>query len=227
MNVQETNAEALIGSLNEIETKHAPEQLFVAGDVSLLTTGKRVSVVGSRKVSEAGVKRTRALVKALVEHDFIVVSGLADGVDTVAHETAIAHGGRTVAVLGTGLDKAYPTKNEALLKQIIAGHAAVTQFAEGSAPARKHFPMRNRTMALLTDATIIVEASEKSGTRHQGWEALRLGRALFLMESVASDASLSWPGEMISYGAEVLSRENLKLVLENIPQATTKVELAL
>lgn len=224
--MQETTASDLIGPLNAIEAKHAPSQLFVAGDMSLLTSGKRVSVVGSRKVSEAGAKRTRSLVKALVEHDFIVVSGLAEGVDTIAHETAIAHGGKTVAVLGTGLDETYPASNRELLKKIVESHAAVSQFAVGSPPARKHFPMRNRTMALLTDATVIVEASEKSGTRHQGWEAIRLGRPLFLMESVASDKSLSWPSEMIAYGAESLSRENLQIVLENIPGVTTRVELA-
>jgi DNA processing protein len=77
--------------------------------------------------------------------------------------------------------------------------------------------MRNRTMALLSDATVIVEAGEKSGTLHQGWEALRLGRLLFLMESVTKDPSLSWPAEMIHYGAQVLTRENVELALEEIP----------
>ena len=80
--------------------------------------------------------------------------------------------------------------------------------------------MRNRTMALLTDATVIVEAGEKSGTVHQGWEALRLGRLLFLMESVASDPRLSWPKEMIHYGAQVLSREKLDEALPDIPAVT-------
>jgi len=82
----------------------------------------------------------------------------------------------------------------------------------------KSFPMRNRTMALLTDCTVIVEAGEKSGTLHQGWEALRLGRLLFLMESVANDTRLSWPNEMIRYGAQVLSRENLSFVLDEMPE---------
>jgi DNA processing protein len=75
-------------------------------------------------------------------------------------------------------------------------------------------------MALLTDATVIVEAGEKSGTLHQGWEALRLGRLLFLMENVAANAKLSWAREMIRYGAQVLSRENLELVLDEMPEFT-------
>jgi DNA processing protein len=73
-------------------------------------------------------------------------------------------------------------------------------------------------MALLTDATVIVEAGESSGTLHQGWEALRLGRPLFLMESLTKDPHLAWPAEMIKYGAQVLSRENLDDVLDAIPE---------
>ena len=87
--------------------------------------------------------------------------------------------------------------------------------------------MRNRTMALLTDATVIVEASEKSGTLHQGWEALRLGRLLLLMESVANNPGLSWPKEMISYGAQVLTRNNLSAVLENLPMRADTEDIAL
>ena len=80
--------------------------------------------------------------------------------------------------------------------------------------------MRNRTMALLSDATVIVEAGEKSGTLHQGWEALRLGRLLFLMESVAANPKLTWTKEMIHYGAQVLARENLENALDNLPLRT-------
>lgn len=79
--------------------------------------------------------------------------------------------------------------------------------------------MRNRTMALLSDATVIVEAGEESGTLHQGWEALRLGRPLFLMESILSKG-LKWPDEMRHYGAEILSRENLDLLFELLPEGS-------
>jgi DNA processing protein len=90
----------------------------------------------------------------------------------------------------------------------------------------KNFPIRNRTMALLTDATVIVEAGEKSGTLHQGWEALRLGRLLFLMENVVNDPALSWPKEMIHYGAQVISRSNLEEVLSDIPAVTSHPDLS-
>jgi len=81
-------------------------------------------------------------------------------------------------------------------------------------------------MALLTDATIIVEAGERSGTLHQGWEALRLGRPLFILESVASSAALTWPAEMTQYGAQILSRDNLDVIVENLASAPFEGALA-
>jgi len=213
-------AEDLLGSLNAVERKNAPEHLYVAGDVELLRRGARVSIVGSRKASPEGLKRTHVLAKALVERGVVVVSGLAEGIDTAAHEAALAVGGRTVAVIGTPLDQAYPAKNRAFQERLMHEHLVVSQFPHGYPVQPKNFPMRNRTMALLTDATVIVEAGEKSGTLHQGWEALRLGRLLFLMENVAIDPMLSWPKEMMRYGAQVLSRENLSLVLDEMPELT-------
>jgi len=103
----------------------------------------------------------------------------------------------------------------------------VSQFPSGQRVQPKNFPMRNRTMALLSDATVIIEAGEKSGTLHQGWEALRLGRLLFLLESVVENASLSWPSEMIRYGAQVLSRDNLELVLDEMPEIVRGEAVAL
>jgi len=217
---REWSPEDLIGPLNEVERKNAPERLFLAGDADLLRSGRRVSVVGSRKVSSAGASRTRGLVKVLVERGITVVSGLAEGVDTAAHETALNEGGRTIAVLGTPLDKHYPARNRELQERMMREHLVVSQFPVGYPFQKKNFPMRNRTMALLSDATIIVEAGEKSGTLHQGWEALRLGRPLFLLRSVAEDARLSWPSEMIRYGAEVLTREMLPDALEEMPTLT-------
>lgn len=217
---QPVRTEELFGALNSFETKHAPDRLYVAGDTGLLSDGKRVSVVGSRNASAEGLARARAVTRSLVDQGIIVVSGLADGIDTVAHETAIAEGGRTIAVLGTPLSQAYPAKNAPLLEKIKAEHLAISQFAEGTPARRTNFPQRNRTMALITDATIIIEASENSGTRHQGWEALRLGRIVFLLQSVAENPALGWPQEMIGYGAQVLRREDLPEVLGDIPNFT-------
>ena len=88
----------------------------------------------------------------------------------------------------------------------------------------KNFPIRNRTMALISDATIIIEAGEKSGTRHQGWEALRLGREVYILENVANDPTITWAKEMMEYGAQSLSRDNIDNVLFDIPFLTSKLE---
>lgn len=227
MAIREMTPEQLLGPLNEVERKNAPKRLFVAGDVALLRRGARVSVVGSRRASDEALARTRALVAALAERGMLVVSGLAEGVDTAAHEASLAAGGHTMAVLGTPLDEFFPMANRALQERLMRDELVVSQFAPGATVRPKNFPIRNRTMALFSDATIIVEAKEGSGTLHQGWEALRLGRLLFLLESVASDPALKWPGEMIRYGAQVLSRRNLELVLDEMPEGARDESAAL
>src|SRR5882757_7417440 len=221
--MQMTVADAL-GTLTDVEEKNAPNTLYFQGNRELLNHGPRVSVVGSRKASEEGLKRARSLARALVAHDIVVVSGLAEGIDTAAHTSALEAGGKTFAVIGTPLDTYYPKENQALQQRLELEQLVISQFPVGSTVTPKNFPIRNRTMALLTDATVIVEAGEKSGTVHQGWEALRLGRLLFLLESVASDRSLSWPKDMIHYGAQVLSRNNLEEVLSDIPATTQRLD---
>jgi DNA processing protein len=212
----------LLGQLNDVEEKHAPRDLYLAGDFTLIERGPRVSVVGSRKATAEGLRRATALADALVGRGIIVVSGLAEGIDTAAHQAALAAGGQTIAVLGTPLDQYYPKENRELQLRLMSEQLVVSQFAVGHPVTPKNFPIRNRTMALLTDATVIVEAGEKSGTVHQGWEALRLGRQLFLLESVANDPGLSWPQKMMHYGAQVLSRNNLADVLSDIPVVTRR-----
>ena len=104
----------------------------------------------------------------------------------MAHTAALDEGGHTIAVLGTPLDQVYPKVNAGLQRRIAERDLLVSQFPSGMKVTPKNFPIRSRTMALLSDATVIVEAGERSGTLHQGWEALRLGRLPFLMESVAN-----------------------------------------
>lgn len=227
MAIQSFTPAELLGPLTDVEKKNAPEKLYLEGNRSLIAGGLRVAVVGSRHASPEGIKRAKAVTKALVERKIIVVSGLAAGIDTVVHTTAIAEGGKTIAILGTPLDKAYPTENRPLLESIKREHLAVSQFPHGYPSLPKNFPIRNRTMALLSDATIIVEAGEKSGTLHQGWEALRLGRLLFLLASVTNDETISWPAEMVKYGAQILDRNNLDRALAALPSFTACADVAL
>jgi DNA processing protein len=147
----------------------------------------------------------------------VVVSGLAEGIDTAAHIASIEAQGHTIAVLGSPVDVAYPAGNKVLLEMIAKDHLVVSQFAPGSAIQPKNFPMRNRTMALLSHATVIVEAAEKSGTIHQAWEALRLGRPLFLLESIVKNPELTWPKEVQGYGAQVLSDSTFEEMVEQLP----------
>ena len=218
MNIRDFTPQQLLGPLNDVEKKNAPSRLYVMGDLALLSQGPRVSIVGTRKPSKGGVLAARRLARGLAGRGVIVVSGLAEGIDTAAHTEALDAGGRTIAVIGTPLDKAYPAKNRGLQTRIADEHLLVSQFRIGTPSQPRNFPMRNRTMALLSDATIIVEAGEKSGTLHQGWEALRLGRPLFLMESAARDRSLKWPGEFTRYGALTLTTETIALLFEFLPE---------
>ncbi|SMO71836.1 DNA processing protein [Chryseobacterium rhizoplanae] len=209
--------------LTTVEKKNSPKELFYKGDFSLLENGRRVAVVGSRKVSELGLKRTHKIARFLVKNDITVVSGLAEGVDSIAHRTAIDFQGNTIGVIGTPLNKYFPIENKDLQDFIAEKHLLISQFPENYPVTPKSFPIRNRTMALISDATIIVEASEKSGTKHQGWEALRLGRQLLIMENVLND-NISWAEEMLSYGAQVLTQDNFEFLIESIPFLTTKRE---
>jgi DNA processing protein len=214
--IREFDPEELLGPLNDTEKLRCPRQLFVAGDASLFQINPRVSVVGSRKASPDGIRRAEKISRLLVERGAIVVSGLAEGIDTAAHRAAIEAGGKTIAVLGTPLDKTYPKSNLELQRKIIEEYAAVSQFPIGYPTQPKHFIMRNSTMALIVCASIIAEASDTSGALHQGWEALRLGRLLFIMESIFQ-TSLKWPNEMLRYGAQVLKNDNIDTFLDVLP----------
>ena len=212
--------EALLGPLNDVEQLHAPATLFVAGDPQIVRHGARVAIIGSRKASTQGLARARKLATWLCERAIVVVSGLAAGIDTAAHQVTLAAGGRTIAVLGTPLDQVYPKTNTDLQHQIMREHLCISQFPAGSPIQRQNFPRRNRTMALLADATVIIEATDTSGSLSQGWEALRLGRGLFVAKSVTEDATVSWPHKMLYYGARVLSDETLDTLFDFLPHRT-------
>lgn len=214
--VEPTLTETALGRLNPTEQRFAPHRLWLSGDAALLRRHPRVAVVGTRHPSGMGEKRTRKLVAAVVQHGGIIVSGLAAGIDTIAHTHAMALGGRTIAVIGTPIDQAYPRANAELQRKIAAEHLVVSEFAPGTSVARGNFPRRNRTMALIADLSVIIEAGDGSGTLSQGWEALRLGRPLFILRSLF-DSGLSWPAEMRDYGALIL--EQLDDILAALPEA--------
>jgi DNA processing protein len=191
--------EHLLGRpLHGSEIRYAAMRLYVVGRIPIPLPVPKVAVVGTRKPSPEGIELTKRLVRNLVKEGVTVVSGLARGIDTVAHRTAIEEGGRTVAVLGTPLNVFYPPENRELQLRIMKEHMVVSQFPIGSPVSKKNFPMRNRTMALISDVTVIVEAGERSGTIVQAWECIRLGRPLLIHASLKD---LMWVRKMTEHRA--------------------------
>ena len=170
--------------------------IFCAGDLQVLRK-PCVSVIGARAVSDEGKRRARKIAAQLAAADVVVTSGLAKGVDVAAHSGSIDAGGRTVAVIGTPLDKAYPAEHASMQELIYSDHLLVSQFPIGTRTFPSDFPKRNRLMAAITDASIIVEASDTSGTLHQAAECVRLNRWLFIMKSVAENPDLDWPRKFL------------------------------
>ncbi len=166
-----------------------------------------VSVIGTRKPSPEGILQTSHLVEELVRDDYTIASGLAAGIDTAAHKTAINSGGRTIAVLGTPLTEAYPKQNKPLQDYIGKNFLLVSQVPvlhynkHDYRSNRKFFPERNLTMSALSEASIIVEASETSGTLIQARAALRQGRKLFILDHCFRNKDLLWPEKYVQKGA--------------------------
>ena len=215
--------EELIGPLNDIEKKYAPKQLYVLGQLPIPLSSPRVSVIGARKASSKGLNAACIIAKFFSKHNVTVVSGLAEGIDSSAHKGTIEANGHTIAVLGTPLNKFYPYKNQQLQEYIMQKHLAISQFPIGYPIMPKNFIIRNRTMALISDATIIIEAGNSSGSLHQGWEALRLGRPLFIWSPLMRDYSLEWPEKMAKYGA--IGFTDPEEVLEELPSQKTVLEV--
>lgn len=187
--------------------EHPIELLYFQGWWDLAESPS-VAVVGTRNPSEEGKARARKLVKLLMKDDFTVVSGLAKGIDTEVHRTALAEGGRTIAVIGTPLNVRYPRENSKLQEQIAAEHLVISQvpvvrYQQTPNPTvnRFFFVERNITMAALTQATIIIEAGETSGTLVQARHALKQGRKLFILESNFKNPALTWPAKFEEQGA--------------------------
>jgi len=176
----------------------ADPMIFYAGDLGILRR-PAVAIVGARDVSEHGAARARKLAKQIAAAGVTVVSGLAKGVDANAHRAALGAGGLTAAVIGTPLSQVYPAENSELQAEIAAHYLLLTPFAEGTRVFPTNFPKRNRIMAAVTDGSVIIEASDSSGTLHQAAECQRLGRWLFILQSVFEDPSLKWPQAFSSY----------------------------
>lgn len=197
-------------------TPDAPPYLFVKGDLQLLNE-KSVCVVGSRNASLEGIRNTERIVKSLIKRNVVVNAGLAKGIDTATHSTAIKNGGKTIAVIGTPINQYYPKENKKLQMEIEEKGLVISQFPPCNAIFRWNFPTRNATMSGISLATIIMEAGETSGALKQADYALKQGRDVLIPNSAIENLMIEWPRKYVKKGAKVFStlREALKILGEN------------
>jgi len=171
-------------------------QIHSVGDLSLLDR-PRVAIVGARKATQEGRRRAAQLARDCAHAGIVVISGLAEGIDYAAHTAAMEHGGRTIAVIGTPLDKVYPSRHAQLQHRIYREHLLLSPFTWGDKFVPSNFPERNRIMARLALATVIIEASDTSGSLHQAVESVEVGHPVFIAAGMFEDPKLSWPRRFV------------------------------
>lgn len=206
------------------DADHPVEVLYYRGDWELVET-PGVAIVGTRSPSPEGELNAKRIAHALVRENYTVVSGLAKGIDTAAHTAAMAANGKTIAVIGTPLFDYYPRENKGLQEEIAEKFLLISQvpflrYAQQNYKTnRLFFPARNVTMSALTQATVIVEAGNTSGTLVQARAALAQGRKLFILESCFRNTELTWPAKYERQGA--IRVKNVSQIMEVLNSAAT------
>lgn len=203
------------------EIPAAPPLLFLRGQFEPIDRWA-VAVVGTRRLSAYGRQVTRDLVTGLVHNGITIVSGLARGIDAIAHRTALAEGGRTIAVMACGIDKVYPPEHRDLAHEIINGRGViVTDYPFGAEPESNHFPARNRLISGLSLGVIVVEAGERSGALITARFALEQNREVFAIPgnihspvSVGTNKLIQQGGKLVMRVEDILEELNLRLVSE-------------
>lgn len=187
------------------QIKQPPWVLYTKGNIQLLNNENSLSVVGTRFPTEYGKRAALRLLLPLVAAGWTIVSGLAKGIDALAHQVAVNNGGTTIAVLGSGFHHIYPIENKRLAQIIAADHLLVSEYPPHAPPKKWHFPMRNRIISGMTKGTVIIEAKERSGSLITAYQALDEGREVFAV-----------PGSIFninSIGTNSLIKEGAKLTL--------------
>lgn len=206
--------------------KRHPKTLWCMGDVSLLDQ-KLVSVIGSRDATQDGMARARRITQLLVKHGFVVVSGMAEGIDATSHFETLRNGGKTIAVMGTPIDQCYPIQHQDLKQDIVHHGLVVSQFPPGSFVSRGNFPQRNELMAALSLLTIVAEAGPNSGTRHQVASAVALGRRVGFVASLINK-KIPWVDITLEKGSGFVitqPEDLLKELAAFIPEGDLAVKL--
>lgn len=200
----------------------APPVIYVRGQINCLRQPLSLSIVGARNASLNGRKLASQISCELTSQGVMIVSGMARGIDTAAHKGAmfaLNRTGSTVAVLGTGIDIAYPAENQKLCEQIAEQGAVISEFPLGTEPSAGNFPRRNRIVSALTDGTLVVEASLHSGSLITARLALEQGRDVFAVPGFPTDERSAGPNKLIKDGAFLV--ENAEDIL-NVLSADTR-----
>jgi DNA processing protein len=201
----------------------APPLLYVAGNLDLVDMDS-VGVVGARNASALGLKFSRMIARTLVENHMLVVSGLARGIDTAAHEASLDQA--TAAVLAGGLDHIYPPENAKLHQAIAERGVLITEMPPGTAPKAEHFPRRNRIISGMSRAVVVVEAALRSGSLITARFAAEQGRDVFAVPGSPLDPRAEGCNKLIKDGAQILtSVDDLVQSLRMIPPPRTDVFL--
>ncbi len=185
--------------------KNPPRELYVEGNIECFNL-PCVTVVGSRNMSEYGKKMTKKIVKELVEAGVCIVSGLAVGIDTVAHEECLKNGGKTIAVLGSGLNKVFPPENKELFNRIInSGGCVVSEHFPDEEARKIYFPARNRIVSGLSLATVVIEATYRSGTSITARFTFEQGKKVFCIPNCVFGKNSSGTINLIKNGATMVT----------------------
>jgi DNA processing protein len=213
------------------EIPSAPGILYYRGQVNLAENQgdvPTIGIVGTRDPSEYGKRWARKISSLLGSKGFTIVSGMAQGIDTEAHSACLEAGGRTIAVVGTGIDIVYPPRNQALAAKICQHGLIVSEYVAGTPPDRPHFPARNRIIAGLSRVTIVIEAPTKSGALITAHQANDFGRDVYVLPgAIDSPNSMGCLG-LLSRGAQpILGLDHLLELLASIPQLDSPQQLQL
>ncbi len=195
------------------EINQSPPVLYVHGEI-LQEDDWSVAIVGTRRISSYGKQVTEQLATELVQNRITIVSGLARGIDSVAHQVSIDKGGRTIAVLGCGVDIIYPPEHRRLAMEIVDHGALVSDYPPGTAPEAINFPPRNRIISGLSKATVVVEAGRKSGALITAAFATEQGREVFAVPGNIYSPNSKGPNQLIADGAQILN--NTKALLDSL-----------
>ncbi len=189
--------------LNELVDK--PPVLYLSGDPSLLNT-PQIAIVGSRTATPSGLQIAKHFASYLAQNGITITSGMALGIDTASHQGALSVKGKTIAVTGTGLDRIYPSKNKALAYDIFEQGLLISELALGTNPSKSSFPKRNRIISGLSLGTLVVEATEKSGSLITAYKALEQGREVFAIPSSIHNPHAKGCHQLIKNGAKLVDQ---------------------